>query len=219
MKPSEYAVIFDMDGVLVDSHEMIWESFNDLLGRYNVHLDDEEIKLYCGVSLRDDIRIWNKKYGLNLDLESFKKEAWRIEEGHLEGMNADSGLLALLDELESHNIPRGVGTSSERFRTDLILEKLKLRRYFSEVVTANDVSKHKPEPDIFLEVAKRLAVPAQRCLVIEDAASGIEAAKRGGMKVIGYYNGHNSLSDLRNADLVIKNFRELSNYQIREMFQ
>ena len=218
MSPIEYAVIFDMDGVLVDSHCGIWKSFNDLLGRYGVHLNDEDIKLYCGVSLRDDIRLWNKKYGLNLDLESFKKEAWQIEARHLEGMNPDSGLLALLDELESHNIPRGVGTSSERFRADLILDKLKLRRYFSEVITANDVSKHKPEPDIFLEVAKRLAVPAQRCLVIEDAASGIEAAKRSRMKAIGYYNGHNSLEDLAKADMIIRDLRELNYGIIRQMF-
>ena len=213
----EFAVIFDMDGVFVDSHKAIWDSHNEVLGYYGAHLSDEDIKQYLGKSLRDDIVAWNKKYGLNLDLETHTKASWEIQLRILGEMKPDSGLVALLEDLKSHNILMGVGTSSQRFRAEKILEILNIRDYFSTVVSANDVELHKPNPELFLEVAKRLRVGPRRCVVIEDAQSGIESAIRGMMYAIGYSNGHNDYEELMGSDLVISNFSQVSYERIRRM--
>lgn len=135
-----------------------------------------------------------------------------------EKMGADSGLVTLLDDLKSHDVKMGVGTSSQKFRAEKILELLKLRDYFPVLVTANDVQRHKPHPDLFLEVASRMGIIPERCVVFEDAYSGIEAAKRGNIKAIGYLARHNDINELRNADLVIKRFLEVSYERISKMF-
>lgn len=206
----KYGVIWDMDGVLLDSHEMIWSSVNRVLGNRGVHLSEEDIKRYVGISFKDDIADWNERYGLNLELKPFTDEVWALELEFLRKMKPDCGLVNLLDELKSQKVPMAVGTSSQRFRVDIILDSLGLESYFGAVVSANDVQKHKPEPDLFLEAARRLKILPERCAVVEDASSGIEAARRGGMKSAGYFNGRNSLEEVAGANLVFRNFSELS---------
>jgi HAD superfamily hydrolase (TIGR01509 family) len=213
----EFATIFDMDGVLVESTGIIWTSHNEVLGRYGVHLSDEDIKQYQGKSLRDDMVEWNKKYGLSLDLKSHTGASWPIQLRMIEKLGADSGLVALLDDLKSHNTKMGVGTSSQKFRAEKILEILGIRKYFPVLVTANDVQRHKPYPDLFLEVANQLNIASERCIVFEDAYSGIEAAKRGNMKAVGYLGENDNLDEVRNADLVIKHFSEVSYERISKM--
>jgi len=212
-----YAVIFDMDGVLLDSHKMIWDSVNAVLEKKGVHLNEEEINLYVGKSFKDDIAAWNSIYGLSLELKSFTDEVWALELEYLKKMQPDKGLVAMLDDLKSHNVPMAVGTSSQRFRVDIILDYLGLQNYFSAVVSANDVTKHKPEPDLFLTAASRLSMPPEKCIVIEDAASGIEAAKRGKMKSVGYENGHND-GEVKKADLVVRNFSQVSYNSLSNLF-
>ncbi len=202
----EFGVIFDMDGVLVDSNEAIWASHNEILGRQGVHFDYEENKQYLGRSLKDNIEHWNKKYGLSLELKSHTEASWAIQLKMLEKMVADPGLVDFLDDLNSHNVPIGVGTSSQKFRAEKILEILRLKDYFPVLVSANDVSKHKPHPDLFLEAASRIGISPERCVVFEDAYSGIEAARKGNMKSIGCLTAYNGPEELRNADLIINSF-------------
>jgi len=214
----EYYVIFDMDGVLVDSHRMIWESFNKILGRYGINLSEEDIKKYKGKSLKDDIVDWNQRYGLKLDLGSFTDEAWDLEVQFLKTMKPDKGLITLLDDLKSNGVHLAVGTSSQRFRADIILKYMGLTEYFPIIISSDDVTLHKPNPDIFLEAARRLKADPTNCVVIEDAQNGICAAKSGGMKVVGYFNGHNDIEDLKESDLVIRNFSDLSYRRIAKLF-
>jgi len=213
----KYAVIFDMDGVLVDSHEMIWSSVNKVLGEKGVHLGKGDINQYVGMSFKDAVEAWNSRYGLDLYLESFTDEVWDLELKFLDGMKLDRGLVSLLNDLRTHYVPMAVGTSSQRFRADIMLDSLDLKKYFSAVISANDVTKHKPEPDLFLKAASRLSMPPERCVVIEDAASGIEAAKRGNMKSVGYENGYNN-GEVREADIVINNFSQLSYDSLAGLF-
>jgi HAD superfamily hydrolase (TIGR01509 family) len=211
----QFAVIFDMDGVLVDSTEIIWASHNEVLGRYGVHLTDADIRQYQGKSLRDGIEGWNKKYGLSLDLKTHTEASWPIQLRMIEKMHPDPGLLTLLDDLKSYDVKMGVGTSSQKFRAEKILELLKLRDYFTVLVTANDVQRHKPNPDVYLEVANKLDIAPERCVVFEDAYNGIEAAKRGNMKTIGYSK---YADEMKNADLIINSFSDISYERISRLF-
>jgi HAD superfamily hydrolase (TIGR01549 family) len=216
---AKYAAIFDMDGVLIDSYNMSWDSFKEILRSHRVKLTDEEIKRDClGKSLRDNILLWNNRYGLKLELKQVTEESWIMQLKALEKISPDNSLVRLLDDLKTNNTPLAVGTSSQRFRAEKILQSLRLEDYFSGVACAEDVSRHKPSPDIFLESARRINMPPKRCVVFEDAASGIEAARRAGMKSIGYKTYHNTDSDVRNADLAITNFSELNHLAIASLF-
>jgi len=214
-----FGVIFDMDDVLVDSNKIIWNSFNKLLEPFKIHLSNNDIKQRLGNSLRDNINIWNKKHKLTLNLEEFSKKSWGIQLRSLEKMDVDKNLIALLETLKSNKILMGVGTSSQKFRADKILDILKIKDYFSAVITASDIINHKPNPDLFLEAAKRLGIPPEKCIVIEDAESGIEATKRGNMKSIGLLTKYNSKNNFDKADLIIKDFSELSYDKLKNLIQ
>lgn len=207
-----------MDGVLIDSSEVNWNAHNKLLGHHGVHLGDDEIKLCLGRSLRDSINNWNEKYGLSLDLNSHTEASFAIQLKTFEKMNADSGLVAFLKNLKLNNVEMGVGTSSQKFRAEKILQLLKLKEYFSVLVTANDVHKHKPHPDVYLKTAELLKVEPKYCVVFEDAVDGIISAKSAGMKVVGIITKYHSEEELHEADLVIKNFSEVNLTKLKKLF-
>lgn len=214
----DFATIFDMDGVLVDTHDLIWGGVNKILGKYNVHLAPEDIKNYIGKSLEDDVQDWNNRYSLSLDLADFRTNLWNEQKKSLKNLGENSSLTALLNELETNNISKGVGTSSSRFRAIKILDWSGLRNYFPVLVAAEDVRNHKPSPDTFLKVAQKLSAPPENCIVIEDSYSGILAAKIAKMRAIGYLGKHNSMEDLVDADLIVKDFSELSYQKLSSMF-
>ena len=214
----DFVTIFDMNGVLIDSHDLIWNGVNNLLGEYNVSLSPEDIKRYIGKSLEDDIKDWNSKYSLSLELKDFKVKLWEEQRDSLKKLGENKNLTTLLNELEANNISKGVGTSSNRFRAIKILDWSGLRNYFPVLVAAEDVHNHKPSPDTFLKVAQKLSTPPENCIVIEDSYSGILAAKIAKMKAIGYLGNHNSKEDLIDADLIIKDFSELSYQKLSSMF-
>ena len=215
----KFGVIFDMDGVLVNSTKYIWESFNHALKPYGVHFSNKDIKKYLGLSLRDDLELWKKEYGIELEFDKFSEDTLKIQLNLLKNAKVDLNLLKLLQELKSKDIPMGVGTSSLRWRAERILKILNIYNYFLTMVTAEDVTNHKPNPDLFLEVAKRMKIAPENCVVIEDASSGIEAAKRGKMKAIGLITEYNNKKELKDSDLIIKDFSELSYKKIKNLFE
>jgi len=215
----DYGVIFDMDGVLVDSTMISWDSFNQVLKPRGVQFGREEIKPYLGMSLRDIVADLNSKYGWNLDFAEFTQASWAIQLELFKKSKADEGLVKLLKELKAMSVPMAVGTSSQRFRADKVLELLGITDYFSSVVTANDVTEHKPNPHLFLEAARRINRAPNRCVVIEDATNGIEAAKRAGMKVVGYLNKYNGAESIAQADVRIDSFENLCFYGLANLIE
>ena len=214
------AVIFDMDGVLIDSTKYIWESFNQLVKPMNVHFDDAAIKKYMGNSLRDQISMWKEDYGIDVgDAGEFSVKSHNIAlklMGEKTGLS--EGLLPLLNDLKERNVPMGVGTSSTKARAESMLSVAGIDKYFTAVITCEDVTEHKPKPHIFLEVARRLNTLPENCVVLEDAAVGIEAAKKGNMKSIGYATDTNSVKELSGAEKIIRSFKELSYDELKKMF-
>lgn len=206
------AIIFDMDGVLINSTKYIWKSFNKILGEEGVFIDDKSIKKYLGFSLRDKLKLWKKDYGIKeYDLEEFSKRAGELEFSYYRHrLGENENLKTLLKELKGKGFKLAVATSSLRWRAEKILDLLGIKDYFEVIITAEDIEKHKPNPEIFLKVAKKLNVKPKNCVVIEDAASGIEAAKRGEMKVIALLTKFQGKEDLKEADLIIKHLDELN---------
>jgi HAD superfamily hydrolase (TIGR01509 family) len=213
------AIIFDMDGVLIDSIGPIWESFSKVLKDEGAHFSDDYIKKNLARSLRDHLQAWRTEFGIkNYDLMKFSKKAGEIQFELMKREKINSGLLALLQESKRNNIVCAVATSSLRWRAEKILDLLDIKSFFQTLVTADDIKNHKPAPDTFLEAAKKINIKPEECVVIEDASNGIDSAKNANMKTIALLTKYHSLDELKHADLVIKDFSELNIEKIKKLF-
>lgn len=212
-------IIFDMDGVLTDSIGPIWESFSTVLKDEGVHFSKEYIKKNLARSLRDNLQDWKTEFGIkDYDVLEFSKKAGEIQFELMKKEKVNPDLLNLLEEAKKNNIACAVATSSLRWRAEKMLDLLNIRLFFRVLVTADDIKNHKPAPDVFLEAANKLGVDPNECVVIEDAKNGIDAAKNANMKTIGLITDYHSADELKHANLVIKNFSELSIEKINKLF-
>jgi HAD superfamily hydrolase (TIGR01509 family) len=214
-----FAVIFDMDGVLIDSIAHIWESFNRLVEPLDIHFDEASIRKYLGHSIRDQVAMWKEDYGIDVGNEhNFSLQAMKIQNELMANSEPNIELLQLLQSLKERNVPLAVGTSSSRARAEDMLAAANIEQYFDALVTADEVAEHKPNPHIFLEAARQIHTPPLQCVVIEDAATGIRAAKNGNMKSIGFLTKWNSREELYEADKLVTSFKELSYGELAQMF-
>lgn len=213
------AIIFDMDGVLIDSIGPIWESFSRVLKDEGIHFSDEYIKKNLARSLRDNLQAWKTEFGTkDHDLMEFSKKAGEIQFELMKKEKVSPSLFNLLLEFKKNGIICAVATSSLRWRAEKILDLLNIKSFFRALVTADDIKNHKPAPDVFLEAANKINVKPEECVVIEDAGNGIDAAKNAKMKTIGLITKYHSADELKHADIVIKDFSELNMKKIKKLF-
>lgn len=215
----KFAVIFDMDGVLLDSPHIVWIGHGAAAKEYGIKFDAEYIRTHLGTSLKNLIQEWNLEHGIDVDFEKFRKISWGVQSELLRDATPNPGIQDLLKDLYQHNIKLAVGTASMRLRVEEILANLQLTKYFSSIITATEISEHKPDPAIFLACAKQLNISPQHCFVIEDSPEGIMAARRANMYAIGYLTDFNSRESLRDAgaNLIIKDFSELNYNKLKEL--
>jgi beta-phosphoglucomutase family hydrolase len=205
------ACIFDMDGVLIDSgahHRRAWQALVKELGVKP--LDPEFWRLSIGRRAEDAVPLI---LGRAVPIEEARRLAHRKRElyGELSrhGTETVEGVVAFIDELTRLRVRRAVGTSATRPDVDALLGALDLLARFDAVVTAEDVTRGKPDPQVYLEAARRLAVPPAECLVFEDAVSGVQAARTAGMRAIGVTTAHTGAElTAAGAEAVIDDFRE-----------
>lgn len=213
------AVIFDLDGVLIDSPKYIWQSFNKLL-EGKVSFTDDDIRMYLASSLRENAKSWRKRFGVEInDLEAFSREAGKIQFELMKEVKPSMSLVQLLKALQKNDIKIGVGTSSMKWRAENILNLLSILPYFETLVTSDDVEHHKPHPEVFTTVAEKLVVDPRQCIVIEDAVNGIEAAHNGGMKAVGLVTEYHPAQELKDADMVINDFSELTIERLQDLMR
>ena len=209
-----YAVIFDMDGVLTDTEPIHYQSWVKMAEEIGKDFSKEFFKSTFG---QQSVPITRKLVGTKVDDDSVKKWA-DLKENYFREMVKDKiiplpGVLKLLKELSHLNFKLAVGSSGPPENVDLLLKTLKISHYFKTIITAADVRNGKPSPDVFLIASEKLQIVPSNCVVIEDAPVGIEAAKNAGMKCIALTTTH-STKDLLVADLVIK---DLSKIQVEEI--
>ncbi|MFP6899947.1 MAG: HAD family phosphatase [Opitutales bacterium] len=179
--------IFDWDGVVIDSsehHEKSWEMLAEEVGE---SLPPDHFKRGFGkrnAVIIPEILNWSQDPA-EIERWSLRKEELYREVVAERGLRALDGVRQLLDELNEAKIPCIVGTSTERANVEMSLELLSLHGQFSDMVCSEDVSRGKPDPEVFLKAAEKTGLPPERCFVIEDTAHGLEAALAGGMKAIG----------------------------------
>ena len=213
------AIIFDMDGVLVNSTKHVWKSFNILLKDEGVNFSRKYIRKNLGKSLRDLLKSWREEFGIReYDVLDFSKKSGAIQLNLMKDEKPDKDLLNLLEEAKRSSIKCVVATSSMKWRANEILQLLEISDYFDYVVTAEDTKRHKPHPEVFLEAARRINIKPEDCVVIEDAVDGVEAAHKGGMKAVGLITEYNSVEEIKQADLMIRNFSEISIAKLKKLF-
>lgn len=178
------AVIFDLDGTLVDSMWM-WNAIDvEYLARYKLVCPGDLEKKVEGMSFSETAAYFKQRFGL-VDTTEQIKEAW-VEmsiEKYRTQVPLKPGAREFLELLSSKGMAAGIATSNARAMVDVVLEALDIGKYFQVVATACEVAAGKPAPDIYLNVAERLHVKPWDCVVFEDVPAGILAGKRAGMTV------------------------------------
>lgn len=181
------AVIFNMTGVLADPIPYIWESRNMILAEHGIRITTKEIQPTLGQSLREQLKAINKKYDLSLDYEKFSEENKRLSLELMKGrLKATKGAKELIDYLLRNKIKIAIASQNIRENIDSYLEMIGLGNKFDIIVSVEDLTKFKPDPEIFIKTAEKLNVEPKDCLMIDDSIFGMETAKKLGMKTIGF---------------------------------
>ncbi len=201
------AVLWDMDGTLVDSMPYHWQAWQDVLRRINRAIEHS---------------VWNQTVGMrNSEIIPFlfpdmppeqaqhvdrAKESRYRELIEQQGIELLPGVCEWIQRFQAAGWKQAIASSAPPENLATIAHVLHLDETFQAMICGADVARGKPDPDIFLAAAQRLNVPPQHCLVIEDASTGIEAAHRAGMRAIGVLNTHPDLE----ADLVVQSLQDLT---------
>lgn len=216
----KFAVLFDMDGVIVDTNPAHKVAILEFCKTYNKQLTDEELaKHIWGRTNKEWIRYLFPDASVDqLKAYADEKELLfrKIYEPDIKLLN---GLNELLELLEDNNIPKAIGTSAPRENVDFVFKHTGIEKYFTTVLDESYVTVGKPNPEIYLKVANALKFDPADCIVIEDSFAGVEAGKRAGCKVIGITTTHpdNELIE-KGADLTAPDFTSLSLTDLTNLF-
>ena len=195
------AIVFDLDGLMVDSEPIAKQAWRTLLARYGHVLDKDTVNDLFGLRLADSSRLVKERFELPLTIEQLAAEKSEIFLASLDGnLRPMPGLFGLLRAVDSRGLLRAVATSS---RGDCALAALRIIGVddgFAALITADLVQNGKPAPDSYLAAADALSLPPSACLALEDSPYGVQAAKAAGMRCVAVPNEITAELDLGEAD-------------------
>jgi beta-phosphoglucomutase len=215
------AVVWDVDGTLVDTGEMHFEAWQVLCRDLGLTFTRADFAATFG---RRNPEIIPYLFGDRFsdaqmkDLADRKEELYRTAARR--GVDLLPGVRPLVEALRTAGFRQAIGSSAPRANVDLILEVTESRTLFDAMSCSEDTSRGKPDPEVFLVAAAKLGVEPSRCVVVEDAVAGVQAARNGGMKCIAVtFVGHHSEEKLRDAgaDLVVKTLESVSVQTIQDL--
>jgi HAD superfamily hydrolase (TIGR01509 family) len=202
-------VLFDMDGVVIDSEPLWSEAERQLLTRRNLTYSEELKPLLMGLDSREAVRILIKHYNLDESAEDLVHERNQLVSELIQKHGQPiPRAIDLIRQARDAGVKTALASSSPYSLVELVVDKLKLGPLLDLVLSGDEVSRGKPAPDIYLAAAKRLGVAPECCLVIEDAPNGVRAAKAAGMCCVAITTGA-SRAELAAADQVVEDFRGL----------
>lgn len=206
------AVIFDLDGTLVDSMG-IWRQVDvEFLGHRGIPLPDDLPQELESMEFMEVARYFKRRFSLTETPEEIAAE-WTdmAMDQYLHKVSMKPGLREFLDYLKEKQIPAAIASSNHRNLVQAALKGHQLEHYFSAVVTCGDVERPKPEPDVYIEAARRLGTAAEYCMVFEDIPVGIRAGKSAGMRTCAVHDDYSRCQD--------KEKRRLADYYIESYTQ
>ncbi|MBP1989814.1 HAD family hydrolase [Paenibacillus eucommiae] len=214
------AVIFDMDGVLIDSHSVALHLLCDTANSYGCNLTPEEIHSWGSLSSR---QFWTKvkeEHQLPQEVHELIK-SYNVDQEIIkyEEIGLIPGVKDLLKAIKESGIKTALATSASKKRMQAVIEMFGLSSYFDQCVCDNEVNQSKPDPEIFLLAANKLKVSPQLCVVIEDSRNGLLSAKAAGMICIAYKGLIHVKEDMTGADMEITSFMQIQIDDFRKWFK
>lgn len=218
MNESTKAVIFDFDGVIVDSVAQNWKHIRQVLSDgFGIELEEANISNYVGTTLRQQISRLIADYGKEINFNQFEEQLTLVKE-QADPPEVSLGIEELVQSLDEAGFALGICTSSPRTRLNALLRHGNLLKSFSAIITSEDTKLPKPNSECFLLTANELGVTASNCVVIEDAPVGLVAAKAAGMKSIAIKSLYFDEDKLASADKVVESIIEIDPELIEGMY-
>jgi beta-phosphoglucomutase family hydrolase len=194
-------VIFDMDGLILDTERLSFEAWQKILKKYGQVMTREIYTTLMGITYENVVNRLIEIYGRELPMAEIYAEKNRevLKFMHDNGVPVKPGIYELLDFLVERNYKLALATSTSREKAVNLLERVGIKDKFGVMVFGDEVVNSKPDPEIFLKAAEKLGVNPEKCIVLEDSSAGIEAAYRAGMKGI-------NIPDLKMPDEKIRKY-------------
>ena len=208
-------VIFDMDGVIVDTEPVHNYAYFQHFTELNIVVSKEIFTTFIGNSTRNTFQKLKELYAIDGEVEDLiqrKRTLFNDAFDNKEDLELLEGVEKLIKDLHKNGIQLIVASSAAKVTIDRVFKRFNLHQYFSHIVSGEDFPNSKPHPAIFEFAASLSVASKENCIVIEDSTNGIIAAKTAGIFCIGYNSEHSKLQDLSKADFIINHFDEL-NYE------
>ena len=206
------AVLFDMDGVIVDTEPLHRKAYHQMFDDVNINVDEDLYASFTGQSTINICKRLVDHFNLNEtpeELVSLKRKHYKIffENDDLELID---GVLDRIQDYHSNDVKLVVASSASMLGIKQIFERFDLNQYFSAKFSGADLKKSKPHPEIFIKAAESTGFSKSECLVIEDSTNGIKAAHSAGIYCVGFKSPHSSHQDYSLANKIITSFEEIS---------
>ncbi|MFZ5939502.1 MAG: HAD family hydrolase [Bacteroidota bacterium] len=204
------AVIFDMDGVIVDNAAFHFEAWGEFCAKKGLEFNREEFRGWFGSTNREILaRLYGRKVSRQEAVKLGEEKEAIYRQIYEPVLSPVHGLAYFLNELKRYNFKLAVATSAPPKNVDFVLSNSHTRKYFDAIVDASGVRHGKPSPEIYLKASRKLRIKPQNCLVFEDAFYGIEAARNARMKVIGVGTTHKA-EELKGTEMNIHDFSQVT---------
>ncbi|WP_445452102.1 HAD family hydrolase [Flavobacterium sp. 25HG05S-40] len=206
-------VLFDMDGVIVDTEPVHHFAYNQHFQQLGITITPEIYASFTGNSTKNIFERLKAEFNLTdevQDLVATKRNLFNDAFDRKEDLFLLEGVEDLIKDLHSNGMQLVLASSSAKVTINRVFNRFGLHQYFSHIVSGEDFPKSKPHPAIFEHAAFISGTPIQNCIVIEDSTNGIKAAKAAGIYCVGYDSFHSKMQDYSLADKVITDFQELS---------
>ena len=205
------AVIFDMDGVLIDSEPIHFNAVEQVLNKHGIYIEENYLNRFIGDTNENLWQVVISEFNMENTPEKYISE--QVESTIDCMMNGNystiEGVTDLLEELKFNDIIIGLASSSPPNVIETFIDKLNIANYFSKWISGNEVISSKPAPYIYQEIVTRLDLLPQNCVAIEDSEFGVTSAKSAGLKCIGYSNPNGHYQNLSNADWIVNQMTEI----------
>lgn len=213
-------VIFDMDGVIVDTEPVHHYAYYQHFKQLNIEVSDALYRTFTGNSTRNVFQKIKDQFDLSHEVEDLiqtKRSLFNDAFDTKEDLFLIDGVEALIKDLHANGIQLIVASSASKVTIDRVFTRFNLHPYFTHIVSGEDFPKSKPHPAIFEHAASLSVAPKENCIVIEDSTNGIEASVAANIFCIGYDSLHSKSQDLTKANIIIQDFSELNAEKIMNL--
>ncbi len=213
-------VIFDMDGVIVDTEPVHRYAYYKQFEELNIEVTEGMYTSFTGFSTRNTFQTLKEQFQLEHEVEDLiqrKRSIFNDAFDTKEDLELLEGVRTLIEDLHQNGIQLILASSASKVTIDRVFSRFGLHDFFTHVVSGEDFPKSKPHPAIFEHAASLSVAPKENCIVIEDSTNGVKAAKAAGIFCVGYISEHSKDQNLADADVIINHFKELNATSVKAL--